>query len=591
MFNAFNTRSNATPSTSRVVIPDPASQTHGIGSTPTSPTSTPTARDTTVGPRSRNPASVSKQSQGPRSGFMASTLGRLTGSTQAAEAKALAEANATDKAQRRTFARVVATIDLGAMRRNFRLGMALIGAGVHPDLSGDFPYGPGEKRNDETHPPKWTPGVRPAAVVKASGYGLDDDSNKEEVIKIATTLASEGCRDFFVASAGEAADLRDVLKAQQPDIEKGVAINMLDGVAPGEDLQYLVNHKITPVLNGMDELALWNAKGEELGKPLPTILQFDSGMARAGIRMHHREQVLQDLKDNKYPFLDIKLAMTHLSDSDDATRVPLPAGMGPAEAHDPADTPADTERKNKVNREVAEYDKVYNHTPGDKTRAQLASFEAVCDELRKINPSIQASIGASSTVFIGKDPSQSLDLHKDMVRMGATFHGQAPFGSEDHPLEPTLDIKAKARQVETAEPGEVVGYGSRYKVGSEQETHAAIAWGYTEGAPRRNNGNADQRPHVLVGTGANQEAAEFIGATSMDQSQIKTSPGKLKPGEMVTVLGGDISVNKFSQMHGSGVSELSVKLGSRVVKEYVDDNAPSQVGEPFVDDSPHAWKD
>ena len=591
MFNSFNTRSNATPSTSRVVIPDPASQTHGIGSTPTSPTSTSSTRDTTAGPRSRNPASVSKQSQGPRSGFMASTFGRLTGSTQAAEARALAEAKATDKAQRRTFARVVATIDLGAMRRNFRLGMALIGAGAHPDLSGDFPYGPGVKRNDETHPPKWTPGVRPAAVVKASGYGLDDDSDKEEVIKIATTLASEGCRDFFVASAGEAADLRDVLKAQQPDIEKGVAINMLDGVAPGEDLQYLVNHKITPVLNGMDELALWNAKGEELGKPLPTILQFDSGMARAGIRMHHREQVLQDLKDNKYPFLDIKLVMTHLSDSDDATRVPLPAGVGPAEAHDPADTPADTERKNKVNREVAEYDKVYNHTPGGKTRAQLASFEAVCDELRKINPSIQASIGASSTVFIGKDPSQSLDLHKDMVRMGATFHGQAPFGGEDHPLEPTLDIKAKARQVETAEPGELVGYGSRYKVGSEQETHAAIAWGYTEGAPRRNNGNADQRPHVLVGTGANQEAAEFIGATSMDQSQIKTSPGKLKPGEMVTVLGGDISVNKFSQMHGSGVSELSVKLGSRVVKEYVDDNAPSRVGEPFVDDSPHAWKD
>ena len=575
MLDAFrssnNTRSNATPSTSRVAIPDPGSQTHGIGSTPTSPTSTPTTRDTTAGPRTRNPASVSKQSQGPRSGFLASTLGRLTGSTQAAEAKAVAEAKATDKAQRRTFARAVATIDLGAMRRNFRLGMALIGAGVHPDLSGDFPYGPGEKRNDETHPPKWTPGVRPAAVVKASGYGLDDDEDKDEIVKIATTLASEGCRDFFVASAAEAADLRDVLKAQRPDLEKGIAINMLDGIALGEDLQYLVNHKITPVLNSVSELALWNAKGEELGKPLPTILQFDSGMARAGIRKHQREQVLQDLKDNKYPFLDIKLVMTHLSDSDDATRVPLPEGLGP--------------------REVAEHNQVYNHTPGDKTREQLASFDEVCAELRKINPSIQASIGASSTVFIGKDPAQSLDLHKDMVRMGATFHGQAPFSGADHPLEPTLDIKAKARQVETAQPGEVVGYGSRYEVGSEPETHAAIAWGYTEGAPRRNNANADERPHVLVGQGANQETAEFIGATSMDQSQIKTSQGKLKPGEMVTVLGGDISVNKFSKMHGSGVSELSVKLGSRVAKDYVDEGAPSQVGEPFVDDSPHAWKD
>ena len=594
MFNTFNsssnTRSNATPSSSRLVNPDPASQTHGTGSTPTTPTSTPTTRDTTVGPRTRNPASVSKQSQGPRSGFLASTFGRLTGSTQAAEARATADAKATDAAQRRTFARAVARIDLGAMRQNFRLGMALIGAGVHPDMSGDFPYGPGEKRNDETHPPKWTPGVRPAAVVKASGYGLDDDENKDEVVRIATTLASEGCRDFFVASAAEAADLRAVLKAQRPDLEKGIAINMLDGIAPGENLQYLVNHKITPVLNSASELALWNEQGEKLGKPLPTILQFDSGMARAGIREHQREQVLKDLRDNKYPFLDIKLVMTHLSDSDDATRVPMPAGMGVAE-HADTDTEADTERKNMANRAVAEHNQVYNHTPGDKTLAQLASFDAVCDELRKINPSIQASIGASSTVFIGKDPAQSLDLHKDMVRMGATFHGQAPFSGSDHPLKPTLDIKAKVRQVETAQPGEVVGYGSRYAVGSEPETHAAIAWGYTEGAPRRNNANTDERPHVLVGKGEHQETAELIGATSMDQSQIKTSEGKLKPGDMVTVLGDGISVNQFSKMHGSGVSELSVKLGSRVAKDYVDDNAPSHVGEPFVDDSPHAWKD
>jgi alanine racemase len=570
MLDAFKSnRSNAAASSSRGVIPDSTSQTHGSGSTPTSPTSAPTTRDTTSGPRIRNPASVARQTQGPRSGFMA-TIGRLTGTTQAAEAKATAEAAATakadDAAQRATFARAVATIDLDAMRQNFRLGMAVIGAGVLPDTSGEFPYAPGQKRNDETHPAKWhAPTVRPAAVVKADGYGLDAG-------KVALTLASEGCRDFFVASTWEAADLRATFKAERPDLDKGVAINMLDGIAPGENLQYLVNHKITPALNSASELALWNAKGAELGRPLPTILQFDSGMARAGIRNHERDKVVQDLKDGKYPFLDVKLVMTHLSDSDDATRVPLHADASAAE--------------------ISEDRQTYNHTPGAKTRAQLKSFDAVCAQLREFNPSIQASIGASSTVFIGKDPEQSLDLHKNMVRMGATFHGQAPFSGEDHPLKPTLDIKAKVRQVETAQVGDQVGYGSRYEVQGEPETHAAIAWGYTEGAPRRNNGNADPRAHVLVGDAADPKQAEFVGATSMDQSQIKLpKDSQVKPGDMVTVLGGPLTVNKFAQMHGSGVSELGVKLGSRVDKVYKDDNAPSAIGEATVDDSPHAWKD
>lgn len=561
MFKTSSSNPNATASSSRLVIPNPSVQIQGSGSTPTSPTSiasASTTRATIGGPRTRDPAAVTGQGQGPRNGMMATMIGRMTGSTKAAAAQAAAEAAAAAKAEdladRRTFDRAVATIDCGAMRRNFRRGMAMIAAGMHPDLSGDFPYGPGEKRNDETHPAKWTPGVRPAAVVKASGYGLDDEHQEDvEAAKIALTLLSEGCRDFFVASAGEAADLRAALKAQRPDLEKGVAINMLDGIAKGERLPYLIRHKITPVLNSPAEVKLWNDAGAEAGRTLPAILQFNSGMTRAGIRDRDVAALAKDLAEGKYPNIDVKLVMSHLSDSDIAQ--PLEGST------------------------------LYEHVAGHKTQDQLKKFNKICE----LFPNAEQSIGASSTVFLGKE------LHKDMVRMGATFHGQAPFGGEDHPLEPTLTIKAKIRQVDVAEVGEEIGYGSNYTVKDQPELHGAVAWGYTEGTPRRSNGNKPgdpARPHVLVG-GAK---AELIGSTSMDQSQVKfdvdgTPEDLRQPGKMVTVLGEGISVNQFSKMHGSGVSELSVKLGSRVHKEYLDDDAPSVVGEAYVDPSPHAWKD
>jgi len=546
MFSTFSARrNNAEASASRVVIPDPASPTHGIGSTPTSPTSTPTTRDTTAGPRTRNPASVNKQSQGPRSGFLASTLGRLTGSTQAAEAAATAEqAKATDATQRATFARAVATVDLGAMRRNIRLAQAMVGVGPHPDYS-----------DPNATEPKWTPGRRVALVVKASSYGLDDkhasNLSAEERIEASMMGLSEGVRDFFVASAEEAADLRAAFKAKRPDVEGGAVINMLDGIAPGEDLQYLIKHRITPVLNSMDEVKMWNEAGLAAGRKLPAVFQFDTGMTRAGIRQKDAAELAKLWNSGQLEGIDLKMVMSHLSDSDDAT--PLEGST------------------------------LYEHVAGQKTQQQLEAFNKISEQF----PGVDESIGASSTVFLGKE------LHKNMVRLGATFHGQAPFGDEDHPLEPTLKVQAKIRQVDVAETGSQIGYGSNYTVKGEPELHGAIAWGYTEGAPRRSNGNKDgdpARPYVMVGT----HKAEFIGSTSMDQSQIRLDgvPADLrKPGDMVTVLGDGISVNQFSKMHGSGVSELNVKLGSRVARKYVDDNAPSVIGEAYVDPSPHAWKD
>ncbi|KAH8890003.1 hypothetical protein GQ53DRAFT_651365, partial [Thozetella sp. PMI_491] len=163
----------------------------------------------------------------------------------------------SEREQLRAAAGGIATIDLGALRRNFRLGLAML-ANPKPGVDG------------QQAAPRRT---RAAAVVKANAYGLGADI-------VSKTLVSEGCRDFFVARIGEAVELRRMLQSSRPDLVSDVAINVLDGNLVGADPRLLIKYKITPVLNSLQQVREWNAAGVDARRQLPAVLQFDSGMSR-----------------------------------------------------------------------------------------------------------------------------------------------------------------------------------------------------------------------------------------------------------------------------------------------------------------------
>ena len=64
--------------------------------------------------------------------------------------------------------------------------------------------------------------ARTGAAIKANGYGLGARA-------VLTALADAGCRDFFVATWAEAADLADLLT---PDIALSVLHGLRDEDAP-----------------------------------------------------------------------------------------------------------------------------------------------------------------------------------------------------------------------------------------------------------------------------------------------------------------------------------------------------------------------
>lgn len=103
-----------------------------------------------------------------------------------------------------------------------------------------------------------------AAAVKADCYGLGLEA---PVLR----LWQEGCRDFFVATIGEAAALRRLL----PE----AVIHVLNGVLAPEVEAFRALNAL-PVLNSTQMVALWR----EAGNGALADLMIDTGMNRLGVR-------------------------------------------------------------------------------------------------------------------------------------------------------------------------------------------------------------------------------------------------------------------------------------------------------------------
>lgn len=132
----------------------------------------------------------------------------------------------------------ILTIDLGAVRRNYRA----IRDAAAPAVA--------------------------AAVVKADAYGLGAD-------RVVAALLKEGCRDFFVAHLEEALALR-------PVVGDAARLYVLNGLQPGTE-RLCADAGLIPVLNSLDHVANWSAVGLATERALPALLQFDSGMSRLGL--------------------------------------------------------------------------------------------------------------------------------------------------------------------------------------------------------------------------------------------------------------------------------------------------------------------
>jgi alanine racemase len=133
---------------------------------------------------------------------------------------------------------------------------------------------------------------RAGAAVKADAYGLG-------VATCVPALRNAGCRDFFVAHWGEVAG---VIAHVPADL-----IAVLHGVLSEADCAYARATGAVPVINSLEQAALWTASGG--GK---CHLMVDTGINRLGI-------ALAEVGDPAIAALDIDILMSHLASADERT--------------------------------------------------------------------------------------------------------------------------------------------------------------------------------------------------------------------------------------------------------------------------------
>ena len=169
-------------------------------------------------------------------------------------------------ADREKQAGAVLTIDLGALRRNYRLLRSLAA------------------------------GAQCGAAVKADAYGLG-------AIPVAQALAAEGCRHFFVAHLDEGIALR-------PHLPADADVFVLHGTLPDAEAEF-IEHRLIPVLNSACQVAGWRQAARDAGRQLPAAVQVDTGMSRLGLS---RTEVGNWLDDPDFlRGIELRFLMSHLA--------------------------------------------------------------------------------------------------------------------------------------------------------------------------------------------------------------------------------------------------------------------------------------
>lgn len=134
------------------------------------------------------------------------------------------------------------------------------------------------------------------AAVKADGYGLG-------AREAAASLASAGCRDFFVSTWAEA-------EALLPSLDEA-SLSVMHGFSD-EDLDHAIGSRARPVLNTRRQVLRWR----EAGQGRPCDVMIDTGMNRLGLGA-------EDVADGLLEGLTIDTLMSHLASADED--VPLNA--------------------------------------------------------------------------------------------------------------------------------------------------------------------------------------------------------------------------------------------------------------------------
>ncbi|MBF9234022.1 alanine racemase [Microvirga alba] len=318
-------------------------------------------------------------------------------------------------------------------------------------------------------------------------------------------LHRAGCRTFFVAHLSEAIRARAVA----PE----ATIYILNGLPPGTADVY-AEFDLRPVLGSREEIDEWAAFCRAEGRRLKAAVHFDTGMNRLGLTV---PQGLALKGDPRLADFEPALLMSHFASAE--------------------------ERDNPLN------------------QRQIAAFSAI----REAFPGIPGSLANSSGILREEKP------HFDLVRPGYALYGGNPTPDRNNPMRPVVGLQSRIIQLRTVDAGDGVGYNWRWTAQTKRRL-ATLSIGYADGYPRPSSGigasgEISERGMAIVAG----RPCPFAGTVSMDLIIVDVTDvpeNEVKRGDLVTLIGGDLTVDEVGRRAGTIGYEILTNLGRRYARTH-----------------------
>lgn len=343
--------------------------------------------------------------------------------------------------------------------------------------------------------------VHIVAMLKAMAYGT-------ELVQLGSWMSQLGIHHIGVSSANEGVAVR----------KTGADQDILVFLSEREDVDNLLNYRLTPVIYSAELIEALIAALAGSGRVLDVHLKVDTGMHRVGVPPKIAVKLAQRIRASGV--MRLTGVCTHF-----------------ASAEDPESD--------------------------DFTRQQITTFDQVLTGL-KANGFENLKIHAANTAGTMRFPQ----AHYNMVRIGLGLYGIYPSDAAKQimDLELAVGLTSRITSIQEFSPGDTLGYNRTFT--AKRKTKVGIVpFGYDDGLPWRLSGVGQ----VLV----EGRTAPIVGRISMDQMQIDvTDIPDVNVGAEVLLYGAHnghtLRPEEVAQMAGTISYELLTRLGERVHRIYIE---------------------
>jgi alanine racemase len=181
-------------------------------------------------------------------------------------------------------------------------------------------------------------------------------------------------------------------------------------------------------------------------------------------------------------------------------------------------------------------------------------------DLRRLYDGVPASLADSSGIFFGAK------AHFDLVRAGGALYGLNPVPGAANPMLPVVELRARIVQVRNLAAGKTITEGIGLTAKRAMRL-ALVSIGYADGYPHTATDSLGKLQAIVGGHPCPIAAPPSTDLLPVDVTDLPDKSAA-RPGEMVTLIGADISVDDLAAAVKSTGREILTRLGHRFHRVY-----------------------